>query len=200
MKDIMLDIETLGHNPNSAIIQVSMAYFDRYTGKIDRTMKCNVSKKSSLYYGLTTNKSTLDWWQSTPELRQQFDEMNKRAEGLKYALKRVSDFISPSARLWSYANFDIPILESAFIATGMRLPWNYKNVRDIRTLTDLADLDLKTLDWSKKTHDSMDDVKFQIEYCVKCFRKLKFQSILKHLLCTVLFVLLVELIVNVGNW
>lgn len=32
MKDVMIDIETLGTSQNSVMVQIAGVYFDRYTG------------------------------------------------------------------------------------------------------------------------------------------------------------------------
>lgn len=48
----------------------------------------------------------------------------------------------------------------------------HKDARDIRTLVNLSGIDLKTYDWNKKTHNALDDCKFQVTYCVDAMKKL----------------------------
>jgi hypothetical protein len=61
---------------------------------------------------------------------------------------------------------------------GQSFPFNYRSVRDIRTLVDLAGLtgQIKaktTGEKDEKTHNGLDDCIYQVEYCSKCFNVLK---------------------------
>ena len=81
-----------------------------------------------------------------------------------------------SIYLWSHATFDAVILQNAFRVCGVKSPFPYKNFRDIRTLTDLAQLDLKKTFTDKsgpqKDHNALHDCVFQVKYCSECFRSL----------------------------
>jgi exodeoxyribonuclease VIII len=77
---------------------------------------------------------------------------------------------------WSHENFDAIILSSAFKACSVKSPFPYKNFRDIRTLTDLAQLDLKKTFTDKsgpqKDHNALHDCIFQVKYCSESFKTL----------------------------
>ena len=89
-------------------------------------------------------------------------------------LKELQSYINNNDIIWCHATFDIPILANLFNTFNIHIPWGYKNIRDIRTLTDLAQLDLTQYNWlQEKTHDAIDDCKFQIKYCCDAYNKLK---------------------------
>lgn len=171
MNNIMLDIETLGTSTDSIVIQVAMVKFDR-NGNIGESLSVNLNRDEQLRLGLGYSQSTLDWWNRTnPDLLKSLltENVNDLAEGLA----KISGFIGRNDYLWCHATFDAPILNNLFEAVGMKAPWGYKNVRDIRTLVDLTNLNLNDYNWTaEKTHDALDDCKFQIKYCCDAFKRI----------------------------
>jgi len=173
MKDIMLDIETLGNTMNSIVIQVAMIRFDRETGNIGESLAIRLDGKQQEDLGLIHTQDTIDWWKRTNlELFKQL--LTENVISVEDGLNQISMFIKPTDLIWCHANFDIPLLCSVYQAANKKTPWGYKNVRDIRTLTDLANLDLRQYNWNaEKTHDALDDCRFQIKYCVDAIKRLK---------------------------
>ena len=171
MNNIMLDIETLGTRVDSVVIQVAMVKFDR-DGNLGESLSVCLNKDEQLELGLSYTQATIDWWNKTnPELLKKL--LTENVSSLKEGLKQINSFINRYDYLWCHATFDAPILSNLFEAAGMRAPWGYKNVRDIRTLVDLTQLDLSNYNWiAEKTHDALDDCKFQIKYCCDAFKRI----------------------------
>ena len=173
MSNIMLDIETLSNTVNSAVIQVSLVKFDWDKDcQNPEKLQLNLHVDEQIKKGLDINSDTLAWWLDTnPELLKTILKHNGSVE---FALTEIQNFITLDDCIWCHATFDVPILANLFNKFNKRLPWKYIRVRDIRTLIDLAELDLSQYDWkNEKTHDSLDDCMFQIKYCKDAMKKLK---------------------------
>lgn len=167
----MLDIETIGNQPGSAIIQVAMVRFAR-DGNIKDSLSVMLNPFDQLKNGLNYDQSTLDWWNDTNS--QKFGQIiSVKHAPVKEVLQKINDFLDWNDYIWCHATFDLPLVVNLFNRYGMRLKHKFKNVRDIRTLVDLANLDLSQYNWdAEKTHDALDDCKFQIKYVTDAIKKL----------------------------
>jgi len=170
MKDLMLDLETLGIRPTSVIVQIGACYFDRYTGKIGNTFLINIDTGSNLLAGLTIDQSTIDWWKEQPNKTW----LVGKILGIHTALSSFEVFAKDATAVWSHATFDVPILANAYTACNKKLPFHFRAARDIRTLVDLSDVKFsKESEAEIKTHNALEDCVRQVKYCVECFNKLK---------------------------
>ena len=75
-------------------------------------------------------------------------------------------------KVWSNGSgFDIVIAESAFRDLGMKYPWNFWNVRDCRTIYDIAGVSLK--DGGHVTsHKAVEDAERQAIVVQRAYQKL----------------------------
>lgn len=164
MKDIMIDLETLGTRYNAAIIQIGACYFDRKTGQIGPTFKANVQYSFAMIDKFTVDYGTITWWFGQSEEARK--SMLENSTDLITAISNLIHFLNIGGRdsvIWSHATFDMPILVNAFSTVNMSMPISFRNMRDIRTVTDLAD------HYSESPrvgthHDSLDDAIFQAKY------------------------------------
>lgn len=168
-KDVMLDIETLGKGENAVVVQVAGAFFDRVTGEVGDVFSARIKGESEVKCGFELDKGTMEWWeeQRKGSVKDWMSNGRDSAEVWEAWINWVGE-----ANVWSHATFDWVICQrhlKAFGLQGMR----YKGAMDIRTLVDVSGLDLEQFDWKKKTHDALDDVLFQVEYCVAAFKKLR---------------------------
>jgi hypothetical protein len=68
------------------------------------------------------------------------------------------------------SRLDVPILEAAFKACGLVVPWKFWDVRDTRTLYDVTGVNV---DRSQGTHhNALDDARAQAEAAAIAFRRL----------------------------
>ena len=176
MKDVMLDIETLGTSYNSIVIQVAMVYFDRKTKAVGKSLIINIDPVDCNKYGLIYDDKTVDWWNEKPESVKESVFSNPKP--LKDALLEINNFLEFGVKIWCHTTFDMPILSNAFDKVGIKPHWHYTNFRDIRTLVDISGIDLKNYDWdSFKTHNALEDCCFQIFYCVDGMNKLSNEKV-----------------------
>jgi hypothetical protein len=168
MKDISFDLETLGASANSKILSIGAAYFDRYTGEIGETF----------YLALDTDDdpkgevsdATLKWWsEQDASARSVFAAEQKwRA---KDAVFQLRDFVDREACVWGNgASFDITILGSYIARHGDRDPWQFRNIRDMRTVMDLAGN--PALPFVGTRHNALDDAIHQAKVIAECVRRL----------------------------
>lgn len=137
MKNVMVDIETLGETPGCVILSIGAVEFDE--NGVSRPFHVTINIRDSLENGMFVEADSLRWW---------FDECSKRDRSLTYsgqksvyiALKEfVKHFDFEDTLVWANGlNFDIPILEEALRRYGIEIPWEYYNLRDFRTLKELS--------------------------------------------------------------
>ena len=159
MKSAMIDIETLGKVPGAAVLSIGAVMFD--SAGLGETFCAAVSLQSCIDVGLKIDADTVSWWmkQSDEARRAAF---RSDAPPLQAVLLRFTDwFVAQQARYpWCHgATFDVPILDAAYAACGLQTPWKFYDVRDTRTLYDLADV---KVDRSAGTHhNALDDATAQ---------------------------------------
>jgi DNA polymerase III epsilon subunit-like protein len=138
MKRLMVDIETWSLRPNAAI------------RSIGAVLIVGDEISSNAYYqnvsdgdypnedGFHREPSTVEWWQQQSIAAQSIFSENQC--GIARALSEFSDYYKqhkPSEVWANGAQFDIVVLETAFKLCGFKVPWEYSEVRDFRTLRKL---------------------------------------------------------------
>lgn len=139
---IMLDIESLGVRPGSVVLSAALV---RFADEASTAVVLDQPQQYAL--GLRKDQATADWWVS------QSDEAYNAAFfnpiPLVPALDHISRWIAWAAvggdfLLWCHgASFDGPLLQAVYEAAGVPCPWQFWQLRDTRTLYDLAGVDPK---------------------------------------------------------
>lgn len=148
MKDIMIDIESLGRMPNAAILSIGAVRFSLEHNTIDEGSPFYrvVKLKSAFSSGGKLDPATLLWWVNQPDDSREAIFSNEAQAGaieMLYALNEFSDFITDQGhernevQIWSHKEFDIPILANAYARFNQEVPWHYRMTRDLRTLQGL---------------------------------------------------------------
>lgn len=141
---ICFDLETLGNNPLSPIIQIGAVKFN-LNGIYDK-FGVNVYYPYGIPQNYKPDYSTIMWWmEQSNESRQSL--MNSR-ETLFNALNLFFEWIVgengedlDKYLYWSMSTFDAPILNHAIkteFTEEYQIP--FRNFRDFRTIVDLANL------------------------------------------------------------
>lgn len=184
--DIMTDIKTLGTHSDSTIIQISAIAFDIKTGehlsKFNQIADITKNDKS-----LKVTGDTIKWWLNTnKELFAELINGGKQSSenvliNFHTWLVRFTEDWKP-VYLWGNGIlFDNKMIQHQFEQLNLEYPIFYRNDRDLRTLVDLASVKLgiteeelkeKFNDDSLVAHNAFDDVIYQINLAVNCFRVL----------------------------
>ena len=141
--DIMIDLETLATTPDAAILTIGAVKFDPFGRERDDpkmdSFYVKVDIDSCQDLGLVTNDDTVDWWsrQSKEAQEAAFDPEGRIS--VTDAFHQLYKFCWGATRVWSNgATFDVVICEHVFRKIGKAVPWQFWEIRDVRTAFDLG--------------------------------------------------------------
>lgn len=162
--DIMIDLETLGTKPGSAI--VALAAVTSHGGEFYRV----VVVESCVKAGLTIDPSTVQWWlQQNDQARSIFRESTTK-EPLADVLQQFCDGVSEmrqqdkDLRFWgNSAAFDLGLLGDAYDAAGIARPWKFWEECCYRTLKNLR-RDVKPTAFDGTQHNALHDARHQMKH------------------------------------
>lgn len=178
MKDVMLDIETLGKGNNALILSIGACFFDRNTGAIGATFHEFICTDSSESFGLKIDASTVLWWLTQDyDARKAITDGQQRALPLPVVMHKLDSFINRGVRVWGNgATFDNTIVKNACKACDVNDPWEFWNDRDVRTIVDLGkDVGFdpkKDMPFDGVKHDALADAIHQAKYTAAIYQRL----------------------------
>jgi len=165
MRNVMVDLETLGTVPGCSILSIGAVYFDE-KGLGDEFYLV-VSRDSCAAAGLKEDDDTLAWWQrQSPEARKVLDEaVSDDAPNLIVALKSFNTFLDKAGvRMWGNgADFDNAILRCAYAAVNLKPRLGAFNGRCYRTVKSLSELKIVR---EGTYHNALSDAKSQARHFV----------------------------------
>ncbi len=175
---VMIDLETLGTRPDAAIIQVGAVLFEPVSGGKLLNHK-GFNRHVLVQDGSgTIDHGTLCFWLTEHSAMRMGEALSDRAEPLATVLQALVEWPFEAHGLsweavggvWAKpADFDLPILKSAFARVGRDVPWDRRAARDVRTLFSLAGGE-PDIDWTGFTHhDAFDDAVGQAMQVQKAF-------------------------------
>lgn len=173
MKNVMVDLETLGTVPGCAILSIGAVFFGP-TG-LGEEFHVIVDRASCKAAGLTEDDATIAWWgrqtgEAQKTLRDATDGTG--AEALPNALMLFNGFLrhyGGGAHVWGNgADFDNPILVCACRAAHVSQGWGPWNGRCYRTLKGLVPG--VPLQRKGTHHHALDDAKTQAEHAIALMR------------------------------
>lgn len=173
---VMIDIETLGTGFDSIVTSIAAVAFN----------ETDIDSESNSYFhnlpiavqaeaGRKISQETWNWW-----AEQNINPMTVPTNGneIKPYLIELSSFLNKLSqkgelKIWSNPpSFDIKILEDMYNQYDLPIPWNFRQLCDVRTVkTALGENRYKEFQ-NENPHSAIDDCKYQIQIVQK------FQSIL----------------------
>lgn len=186
MKQVMIDLETMGKTNDAAITAIAAVEFSADTYAIDPSSGGIVyrdSRRSDFYRVVDLNTSvreggvmdasTVLWWmKQSEEARQMFSET---AVDIKTALKDFSLWLGTKLEtdVWGNgATFDLVILEGAYNRSGIATPWGHRNERCYRTMKNTVGAEFKEKERASGVHNALEDALSQAQHlCYICFMK-----------------------------
>jgi hypothetical protein len=170
---IMLDLETAATVPGAAIRSIGAVAFEFRGRPLGPAHYANVSLESCDAIGLIIDPDTMAWWAEHPEAEAALADDQ---QSLPSALLRFAGFVEEHGTdevcLWSHgAGFDLPIIEHAMRATGITVPWKFRNCRDTRTMLWLAEQRGFTIPVDRQglRHQALDDAKTMALRMIEAF-------------------------------
>lgn len=172
MRDVMIDIETMSTRPNAAFMSIGAITFDMVNLRKGERFYTTISLSSCEAANLVIDASAVQWWGKQSERARQ-EVFGGPQLPLHDALTRFADWIGRnmteqnSRCVWGNgANFDPVIVESAYRATGIALPWEFWGVRCFRTLKSLWP-NIEPPPRAGVHHHALDDAEYQVEHLFK---------------------------------
>jgi hypothetical protein len=140
LNHFMIDLETMGIRPTSAIVSIGIAHFNQ-TDVLD-SFYTPVNLSSCLAHGLTQDQSTVDWWaKQSIEARSawQTDDAPTLSEALTAMYKWMvcKGSVKTNAPWGNAASFDLVLLANAFRAIEADPPWVFYNEQCYRTIKNI---------------------------------------------------------------
>lgn len=170
MNDLMIDIETLGKAPGSVILSIGAVWFNAETGELGDEYYAAINPQSAINSGLRMDVSTVQWWMKQSEEAREAAFSGERI--LSWALGELGDFVrkSEAKRIWAKPpSFDLVLLEAAFVACSIPIPWEYWTPRDCRTLFEISKVKQTAFGTA---HNALDDAKAQAAGVIEAYRVL----------------------------
>lgn len=185
---LMIDLETAGTEPGSAIMSIAAAAFSPYEDYEQefpddiQLFSMNVKLQSSIDAGLKVDGDTVMWWMA--QGKEAVDaltvpepvKLSTAVAGFNSFYWKLKESLPDKTPIyiWSHgATFDPPQWEMACRAVKKRPPWMYFNCRDTRTLFDLAfDDGFPAFEGFGTKHNAMHDVLGQIIQTQEAYRAL----------------------------
>ncbi len=172
MKQISIDIETLGTNIDSQILSIGACEFDIKTGFIYGGFYTVIDLETCGKH-LNTTADTLEFWLKQGDAPKQAIWDHESKVPLREALKSLSSWLKAKGEyeIWACGTkFDIGMLEYVYTNNGYDIPWKYNAERDMRTLRKFAgDIDV---DFDGILHHALDDAIWQAKYISAAANKL----------------------------
>ncbi|EEX6142676.1 exonuclease [Escherichia coli] len=166
---LMIDIETMGKNPNAAIISIGAIFFDPQTGDMGPEFSKTIDLDTA---GGVIDRDVIKWW--LKQSREAQSAILTDEIPLDDALLQLREFIAENSgeffvQVWGNgANFDNVILRRSYERQGIPCPWHYHNDRDVRTIVELGkaiDFDARTaIPFEGERHNALDDARYQAKY------------------------------------
>ena len=144
--DVMIDIESLDTTPDCVILTIGAVLFDPCGhGIVDKIEIRPTIEDQTDIHNRRINDATLEWWgrQSPAAIEEAMGDSNRVS--FEEAMNQLYKFCwNRSKCAWSNgAPFDIVVMEHAWRQHGKNPPWNFWDIRDTRTLYDIAGVKLK---------------------------------------------------------
>ncbi|OKX02720.1 exodeoxyribonuclease VIII [Escherichia coli] len=132
---LMIDLETMGKNPDAPIISIGAIFFDPQTGDMGPEFSKTIDLETA---GGVIDRDTIKWW--LKQSREAQSAIMTDEIPLDDALLQLREFIDENSgeffvQVWGNgANFDNTILRRSYERQGIPCPWRYYNDRDVRTI------------------------------------------------------------------
>lgn len=174
MSHYMLDIETLGTDPDAMILSVGVAQF--FIGK-DAHVGATFYRTVALIKGHgSIDPETIRWWMMQNDkargaLLKAGDIPHRVYQDLRDWVRSFNEY----SIVWARGpSFDCVILKSAFDREDVLFPWSFWNYRDCRTLKwAVEDLGWEKPERTGEEHNALDDAVYQAECVISQIRHME---------------------------
>ena len=164
IRDRVVDLETLSIHPNACIVSIGAVLIEDM--EITDTFYINVDGRTCKEAGLHIEPDTIKWWGEQSKEAQ--EAWQKNPVPLQEAIDKFTLWYGKeSIPIWGYgANFDVVILESAYRALDMNIPWKFWDISCLRTLMNVLDKRLP----KANNHNALDDATAEAKVLIEILK------------------------------
>ena len=174
---LMIDLETMGKNPDAPINALAGKFFDPATGEMGPEFSKTIDLETA---GGVIDRDTIKWW--LKQSREAQSAILTDEIPLDDALLQLREFIDENSgeffvQVWGNgANFDNVILRRSYERQRIPCPWRYTNDREVRTMVALGlvmDFDARSvITFEGERHNALHDARYQAKYVSAIWQKL----------------------------
>lgn len=145
---VVMDSETLAMDKKAIVLTLSAVRFNLLgrelgitieNGKLvedgENVLHLKLDVTEQILAGRTIDPGTVAWWNKRSDGARQAI-INGRSMSVREALILFSDFIQGAQPFSRGTDFDPPIIASLMEDFGLKAPWKFNQVRDVRTYID----------------------------------------------------------------
>ena len=170
LKNVMLDIETLGTTPDACILQVGVVWWDSHGIHDGISFNLSITEQTNL--GRKIDPQTVAWWMDSSVSGDVRKNVLERSEtvSLQDGLRSLNDYIGSidedlmnGVVVWANPpQFDISIVRSAMEQVGIIPTWEHWQERDLRTLRNICkQFGIKFEQKNSNHHSALSDARHQ---------------------------------------
>lgn len=176
---VVIDLETTSTTPaRGRILSIGAARVNLETGEVGSTYYTTIQADAIYNPPTEDNPETMGWWHSQP--RDALYEAFSEREHIYHALNGFCDWFKqddPDNTLvfGNGPSFDISFLDKKFLDMEMEAPWKFFNIRDARTLEQIAEVFGVKRHHFKFTgvkHNALDDALYEAQYISAMYQKI----------------------------
>lgn len=164
----MIDLETLGVEPDSVIITLGGIKFDPFSDKEPHSglyLRCDVDEQTSM--GRSVDDNTLAWWAKQDDAIKDEAFGDHERVSMDQVTRAINKFCVGLDVLWCQGPlFDYAILQNLYKQIGKPAPWSYWQIRDSRTLFAMMPSDPR-----KAIQESLHNALADCYYQAKCVQQ-----------------------------
>jgi DNA polymerase III epsilon subunit-like protein len=169
--DLMIDTETMGLPPDGALLSIGAVFFDLQTEQFGPPFSRTISLATAVRDGGTLTPSTIMWWLG--QSQEARDAVRFSGGDIRVVLAELADYIAEHSRVqdvrpWgNSSSFDMTLINSAYIRSGIPTPWHFTNERCFRTVRNMyPQVEYNIEKKGKGAHNALADAVFQAEHLI----------------------------------
>jgi exodeoxyribonuclease VIII len=179
MRDVMVDLETMGKGPDAAVVAIGAVFMDLKGLRAGPEFYREVSLCSAVRFGGQMDPETVLWWMGQKdEARAMFRNPGGHITEVLAGFSVWAQATCPASELAVWGNgaaFDCVVLRRSYERAGLATPWNWWNDRCYRTMKKLHG-HVPEVHRTGVAHHALQDARYQAEHLLHIFRTCRIDS------------------------